>query len=134
VYTRRSAFAAVSLAVLLAGCVVHHHDHDRNHGSPGRGYGPPPHAPAHGYRSKYHDHDLRFDSGLGVYVVVDMPDVFFLDDRWYRWYPDRWEYAVGPRGPWRVIEIERLPGQLHKHKFKGNGNGHGNGKAKGKYK
>ncbi len=41
--------------------------------------GPPSHAPAHGYRNKEHKQrykgiDLVFDTGLGVYVVVDMAD------------------------------------------------------------
>ncbi|MEE9551944.1 MAG: hypothetical protein V3V89_02760, partial [Gammaproteobacteria bacterium] len=66
-------------ALTLSGCgvVKVHDDHDR-------GYGPPPHAPAHGYRHKHHGHDLEFDSHLGVYVVVGLASVYFLDGLYYK--------------------------------------------------
>jgi hypothetical protein len=75
--------------------------------------GPPPHAPAHGYRHKHRGHDLRFDSDLGVYVVVGLRDVWFLDGSYFRIVGDRWEIAVGTDGPWRVASRSAVPGRLY---------------------
>ena len=42
--------------------------------------GPPPHAPAHGYRHKNQDGiQLQFDNNLGVYIVITMPGVYFYN-------------------------------------------------------
>jgi len=43
----------------------------------GPGYGPPAHAPANGYRYKYQGHDMVYDSGLGVYVVIGQSSVYY---------------------------------------------------------
>jgi hypothetical protein len=75
--------------------------------------GPPPHAPAHGYRQKHRGHDLRFDSDLGVYVVVDLRDVWFLDGSYFRISGDRWEVAVGVDGPWRIATRSAVPTRLY---------------------
>jgi hypothetical protein len=95
--------------------------------------GPPPHAPAHGYRRKHaqDDVDLVFDSGLGVYVVVDTPDCWWSDSRFYRWREGTW--AIGPHvsGPWTAVAVEQIPNGLRGYKPKGK---KGNGKAKGKSK
>ena len=66
----------------LAGCVhVHEHDHKHKHEQKG---GPPPWAPAHGYRHKHHGADLVFDAHIGVYVVVGHPHVYFHDGHYFR--------------------------------------------------
>src|SRR5258705_13086779 len=53
----------------------------------GSGHGPPPWAPAHGYR-RHHQQayqsrpdtvDLGFDDGLGVYMVVGFPAYSYWD-------------------------------------------------------
>ncbi len=126
-----SVAACLALAFALGGC-IHVHDNDRGgyRGHHGRGHGPPPHAPAHGYRTKHHDRDLQYDSGLGVYVVVGLPDIFFHDDHYYRWLPDRWELGAGPTGPWRVVTFDHLPGRLRVHKAKHHGKGKGHEKDK----
>ena len=67
-----------------------HPDHREIHGR--GGHGPPPHAPAHGYRRKqqqaYHhqggDAKLAFDSDLGVYVVLDLPHHYYFDGVYLR--------------------------------------------------
>ena len=99
---------ATSLAVPLAGCVVI----DAPHGHHSYG-GPPPHAPAHGYRRNHKGHDLVFDSDLGVYVVVGLANVWFLDGSYFRISGDRWEISAGTRGPWRVAAVSSVPGRLY---------------------
>lgn len=109
----------LGLALALGGC--HHHPVHRGHG-----HGPPPHAPAHGYRHKHHHgHDLVFDAGLGAYVVVGLPDVYFSDGHFFRRHGGGWEMAPEPGGPWREARARALPPGLAKKHGKGGGHGHG---------
>ena len=84
--------------------------------------GPPPHAPAHGYRHKHHEHgvELVYDSGLGVYVVVELPNHFYFKGHYYRHGEPRWEIGVHVHGPWEVVAEESLPKGL-RGKKKGKG-------------
>ncbi len=98
------------------------------------GHGPPPHAPAHGYRHKHHDHDVQlvFDSGLGVYLVVDIADLFFFDDHYYRWHDGHWLTSKRFDGRWTSLHQGKLPRGLRHyqgkaHKKKSGGRGHGPG-------
>jgi len=86
-------------------------------------HGPPPHAPAHGYRHKYQDVELVYDSGRGVYVVVDFPDHFYFKGHYYRFYEPHWQVSVHIEGPWEFVSERELPPGLR---------GKGKGKAKGK--
>lgn len=79
--------ALFSILLLLSGC------YGNALYRPGPGYGPPPHAPAHGYRSHYHGHDLVYDSRLGVYAVVGLANVYFYDGVYYRFDHNRWYYT-----------------------------------------
>lgn len=74
---------------------------------------PPPHAPAHGYRYKHHDHDLVYDRGLGVYIVTDMRDHYFHDGMYYHWRDGDWFVSaqLGDDG-WRARELEAVPDTL----------------------
>lgn len=98
-----------------------------------RGHGPPPHAPAHGYRAKSRQGaDLVFDSGLGVYVVVNLPSVYFWGDFYYREGRDRhWERCDRLDGAWvGVVEASVPPGLRGKKSGKhsgppGKSKGHG---------
>ena len=109
-------FGAVLLSALLltsTACVVV----DNGSPPPGRGHkerhaGPPPHAPAHGHRHKHRGRDLVFDSALGVYAVVDLRDVWFLDGSYFRLSGERWEIGVGGDGPWRVAAASTVPLRL----------------------
>lgn len=84
------------------------------------GYGPPPHAPAHGYRHKQHGVELVYDSGRGVYVVVELPHHFYCKGRYFRLSGDRWEVGVQINGPWEAISEQSLPPGLRgKEKGKG---------------
>lgn len=82
-----------------------------------RGYGPPPHAPAHGYRYKHQGHDLVYDSGLGAYVVVGMTGVYFYDGIYYKYARDRWYYTRDLNKNWQIGRDSRglPPGLAKKH-------------------
>jgi hypothetical protein len=100
--------------------------------SKSRGHGPPPHAPAHGYRHK-HDHgiELEFDSGIGVYVVLKFPNIYFLDGMYFRWSDSHWKIATHFEGPWKVAEKKDVPSKLWSSKVSANpGKGQGRGKWK----
>jgi hypothetical protein len=102
--------------------------------------GPPPHAPAHGYRHKYHDHghdyELVFDSGVGCYTVVGYRDVYFNDGAYFRFGSDGWQVSAsfGESTRWEYVAESRVPGGLKvKYKDKGHsGGGKGRGEGKGK--
>jgi hypothetical protein len=102
---------ALALAFLASGCIHHHH------GSHGPGHGPPPWAPAHGYRHKHH-HDgvqLVFDSGLGVYVVVGQPYHWFHHDHYYWLHDGEWHRSKHLGGPWVVADFDGVPPGLRRH-------------------
>jgi hypothetical protein len=70
----------------------------------GRGNGPPPHAPAHGHRHKHAANglDLVYDSGCGVYVVVDLPNHYYHEGHFFRIRGAQWEVSLqvsGKKGP-----------------------------------
>jgi len=82
---------------------------------PGGGYGPPPHAPAHGYRHRLPDGvELVYDAGLGVYVVIGYPDYYFLDGRYYRYFDNDWLSGPGVAGPWVRPSSAAVPPGLRK--------------------
>jgi hypothetical protein len=87
---------------------------------PAKGKGPPPHAPAHGYRRKLEQDGvtLELDSGRGVYVVVGVDDVFFSEKRYYRCADERWFASPRPDGGWVVIKISDVPAGLRDYKPK----------------
>lgn len=105
----------------MTGCVVYP-EHQNDYG-----YGPPPHAPAHGYRTKYHNHDLIYDAPLGVYVVVDLPDIYFSNNYYYRHSHEGWFYSHYVDRDWDRYDESKLPPGLAK-KYGGNGKGKGKGK------
>ena len=97
----------------------------------GHGYeyksGPPPHAPAHGYRRKYQGVELVYDSVRGVYVVIDFPDHYYFKGHYYHLGEAQWEVGVSLDGPWKVISYDELPKGLRIEKK-------GKGKVRGKSK
>lgn len=124
------ACGLLALALFLPACVHHHHHH---RSAPAkvtrvnRG-GPPPWAPAHGYRHKHHDGvELVFDAKLGVYVVLGHDHYFFHGDRFYRDHDGRWLVSAQFHGPWVSVAVTDLPSGLRvtKHKkHKHHGRGH----------
>lgn len=114
---------------LLTAC-IHVDPHWRSQGAPAHGvraaHGPPPHAPAHGYRHKLNHHggvQIAFDSGIGVYVVAGHTNLFFLDDHFYRWHNDGWQSSARLDRGWISIGTAKLPGHLAK-KHAGKRHGH----------
>lgn len=88
-------------------------------------HGPPPHAPAHGYRHKQQGVEIVYDSGRGVYVVVDFPLHFYFEGRYYRFHEPRWEVGVHIDGPWESVSEKAIPPGLRaKGKGKGKSKGH----------
>ncbi len=108
-----------------AGCVVVEQPH--RHPAPVVVHkpGPPPHAPAHGYRRKHQQDnvELVFDTGVGVYLVVGQSDCWWDDDHYYRWRDGAWFTSVHVSGPWTVVEVNVVPGGLRTHKAKTKGKG-----------
>ena len=104
----------IAIAMLVAGwfgrgCVHVHEDGDARRG-------PPPHAPAHGYRHHQGSVDLRWDAHLGVYVVIGHPHHFFHDGRYYRRVGEHWERCGGwKKANWRTVDAAELPASLRKH-------------------
>jgi len=90
--------------VTLCGCVAVSLD-----GTPHHGHGPPPHAPAHGYRQHHQGADLAFDSKLGVYLVVGYSDHFYSDGHFLRFHGDSWQVSSSLRGPWGAYSPASLP-------------------------
>lgn len=71
--------------------------------------GPPPHAPAHGYRCKYAGRDLVYDSRLHLYVVVGASDTYYWKGQYYRPQGTTWMAAVDMNGKWAPVSQGKLP-------------------------
>jgi hypothetical protein len=97
--------------------------------------GPPPHAPAHGYRRKHPSGpELRYDAGLGVYVVVGQTEVYFHDGWFIRVRSGAFEISAALAGPWRPGDASSIPPGLrakHPKHAKKPGKGGGPKPAKG---
>jgi hypothetical protein len=88
--------------------------------------GPPPHAPAHGYRRKHPSGaELRFEASLGVYVVVGQTEVYFHDGWFIRIRSGAWQVSAALEGPWKPRDVASIPAGLrakhHAKKPKGRG-------------
>jgi hypothetical protein len=121
-------------AIALAGCVtVHEHPQVESARAPG----PPPWAPAHGYRAKHpQGPELRFDAGLGVYVVVGQPELYFYGEHYFRFVTAHWERCGDWRKPhWTTVDVALVPpGLVERYTTEGPGHGKGKGKARGQKK
>lgn len=82
--------------------------------------GPPPHAPAHGYRHKHRNDGvvLVYDSGIAVYAVSGYRDCYFNDGMYFRFSGGTWEMSARISGPWKVTVVDNVPSGL-KVKYKG---------------
>jgi hypothetical protein len=77
--------------------------------------GPPPHAPAHGYRHKHEGKvELCYDSALQVYVVTGHKDCWFRDQSYFRLVKGSWEMSLSYGGPWTPAPAKSLPPGLAK--------------------
>ena len=105
------------LALVTLGCAAAFEipgSHPRPRPAVAKKPGPPPHAPAHGYRHKHPSHgiELVFDSGLGVYVVVDLEHVFYHAGHYYRWKEGAWSRSDRPKGVWKAVLVSGIPASL----------------------
>ena len=134
---KRLAIASLAASLLaLSGC-IHVHEHEQvyepepehEHGG-----GPPPWAPAHGYRRHHHGAELVFDAEIGVYVVVGHPHVYFFDDHYFRRVSSHWERCRNfEKAHWKIVDVAYVPAPLMEHYAKHpkhHGKGKGNGPAK----
>ena len=136
-------FTCAAMAFVLSGCgpiasvTIGSSRPHASHG--GSGHGPPPHAPAHGYRHQQAGSrggvDLIFDSGLGVYAVVDLPNHYFWDGYYLRIQDDgSWYASIELDGGWKLRPDDRVPPGLRKKKgnrsAKGGRTGRGHSPAK----
>ncbi|MDH5358015.1 MAG: hypothetical protein OEY48_06110 [Gammaproteobacteria bacterium] len=109
------------LAALLVGCVdsasVKYGD-----SAPHYKKGPPPHAPAHGYRHKHQQHDMIYDSGIRAYVVVGWLEHYFDEGFYFRFRDGRWQMSASLNdGEWKDARDHDVPKGLwkaRKHKGK----------------
>jgi hypothetical protein len=107
------------LSLTASGCAsrgsVGYGDHRHYHG------GPPPHAPAHGYRAKHHHHDMVYDSRLGAYVVLGYRDHYYHDGWYFRYFDGFWQISaeLGDR-KWREVDRYQVPEGLRysKHRYR----------------
>lgn len=96
--------------------------------------GPPPHAPAHGYRHKHSDGVvLVFEASLGVYAVSGHTNLYYYKDRYYRQHNRRWQTSGHFEGPWRNSPDSIVPQGLLENVADA-GDKKGKGKGHGKYK
>jgi hypothetical protein len=94
--------------------------------------GPPPHAPAHGYRHKHADGVvLVYSTEIGVYVVSGHGDAYYHKDWYYRMHKGQWQNSRHIEGPWRKCNDKKVPRGLHSQvadRDHGKGNKKGNKK------
>ncbi len=76
--------------------------------------GPPPHAPAHGYRQKHEGVALVFNSDLGLYVVDGHAGHYYYESHFYRVDEGVWQMSVHFEGPWKAVSRSKLPPGLQK--------------------
>jgi len=109
----------ISLALLIltvSGCV---NRAGVSYGDEGRYYsgGPPPHAPAHGYRAKHRHHDMVYDSRLRAYVVLGYNDHYYNDGWYFRYRDGGWQINADLRDrDWRDVDRYRVPEGLRHSK------------------
>ncbi len=81
--------------------------------------GPPPHAPAHGYRHKHDGNvELVFDAEIGVYVVVGHKHHYHDGKRYFRWARGQWQMSTRMDGVWLTVSTREVPTSLHGKTYK----------------
>ena len=110
---RRTIIGGVIIVLMVSGLACTSNPsvrHAESGPAKSQGHGPPPHAPAHGYRAKTHDGvELVFRSDLGVYVVVGASGYYFHDSAFYHQDSTGWVVAKHRDGPWKTISKSKLP-------------------------
>jgi hypothetical protein len=104
--------------LFLSGCgttgvSIQGQGYDR-HGTQYHRPGPPPHAPAHGYRHKNPDgYNLVYDSRKGAYIVVNVPYTYYGNNFYLRLSSDgSWLVSTRLDGRWRLAVHGEVPNRL----------------------
>ena len=96
-----------------------------------QGHGPPPHAPAHGYRAKTRDGlELVYRADYGVYEFVDRDRYYYKDGVIFHKDSIGWIMGRSIDGPWTSVTEAQIPPGLRSDP-PGKGHGQSKGKAKG---
>lgn len=104
----RHTLAAPIVAIVLAGC---------SGGFVVVESGPPPYAPANGYRHRHpHDHIvLVYNADLSVYAVSGYRNCYYSGGTYYRVDGGVWYRTVTISEPtWTVVSYNAIPPGLHK--------------------
>ena len=119
----RIVLASVALAVVVSGCssrtVVRAGSQKSTEPvfvtEDSKKGGPPPHAPAHGYRHKHPDDGvvLVYDNHLAVYVVSGYKHTYFTNGVYFRYMDDTWKLSTRVAGPWKIVVERDVPSTLH---------------------
>jgi hypothetical protein len=56
--------------------------------------------------------EIIFDSERGVYVAVNLPNVFFHDGRYYRERSGHWQVSARGDGAWKIVAGFPVPGAI----------------------
>jgi hypothetical protein len=116
--TALSLIALAGATLLLSSCSAGVHRHPPAHKQVTVvETGPPPHAPAHGYRHKHRGTVIVYEASLGVYVVRDRPDYYFYGEYFYRVRDGGWQASLTMSGPWKVVPDYRLPEKVRHHQY-----------------
>ena len=116
---------ALAAAAFLAGCAHPHYDRVVQRGHGVHHPGPPPHAPAHGYRYKHQGVALVFQQELDCYAVVGHSGTYWRDGSFFRLGSGGWEISTRWGSSWISVGDHRIPYKVrHKH-----GKGHARGKG-----
>lgn len=105
---KRRTFVLSGLALAaaggLAGCVIDE-----------PGYGPPPHAPAHGRRRRHPSGvELIYDPVLALYIVVGHPGIYYHDGVFFRHDHGTWYTSRRYDRDWRRTRSRRVPPGLRR--------------------
>jgi hypothetical protein len=130
---------ALALALSLAGCGekisigIGGDGRGVERDGPGRGHGPPDHAPAHGYRAKYKyypDSEVYYDTNRGLYF-------YYEDGEWHASVSLPRSITLGTEYVTMELDTDKPYTRHGEHTEKyppGQGKNKGKGKAKGKNK
>ena len=102
---------------VLSGCTATNVDIHAQGGPQYQKPGPPPHAPAHGYRHKNHEgHELEYNSKISVYAVVNLPETYFGNNLYIRMSSNgTWLVSTTLRGGWRPAAHGEVPYSLRSY-------------------
>ena len=101
--------ALIAICCMLSACSTTVQYKDTDSVEAAKKHGPPPHAPAHGYRHKHGDMVLVYDSALEVYLIGGRSNYYFHDKHYYRSTSSGWEITAHFEGPWKPISTKKLP-------------------------